>query len=145
MLTALLLAATQHQRSLFGNPFGPQQSIAWPHVQASSASQCPPPSHTPLANQEGTQTQPPGGLRVCKQHIFSSSCCQLMIAMQKHRPGLPFPDFNAARVVYAVFFMVRGSQQASGPYVGISHRSVAECFEEHIRQAISPFFSRPPV
>ena len=67
--------------------------------------------------------------------FFSPSSRQLLIALQKHRPGLPLPAFNAVGVVYAIFFIVTGSQQISGHYVGISHRSVAERFEEHIRQA----------
>ena len=48
---------------------------------------------------------------------------------------MPLPNFDAIGVVYAIFFMVAGSEQVSGHYVGITHRSVTQRFREHIRQA----------
>ena len=48
---------------------------------------------------------------------------------------MPLPNFDAIGVVYAIFFMVAGSEQVSGHYVGITHRSVTQRFGEHIRQA----------
>lgn len=66
---------------------------------------------------------------------FSQSCRGLIHALSKHKPGLPFPAFDAVGVVYAIFFMVAGSEEVKGSYVGYTHRSVAERFEEHIREA----------
>ena len=48
---------------------------------------------------------------------------------------MPLPDFNALGIVYAIFFMVAGTQHVAGHYVGMTHRSIAERFEEHVRKA----------
>ena len=66
---------------------------------------------------------------------MSQSCRDLIYALKEHKPGLPFPKFDAVGVVYAIFFMVAGSPGVAGHYVGITHRTVTERFEEHVRQA----------
>ena len=92
-------------------------------------------SHPRMPAKKKRKHRQPEDYMRANSSFFSPSCRQLMIAMQKHRPGLSFPAFNATGVVYAIFFMAMGSQQISGHYVGISQRSVAERFEEHVRQA----------
>ena len=65
---------------------------------------------------------------------FSRAARRIISGLQAR--SLPTLDYHTRGVVYAIFFMYTGAADINKIYVGLTHRSVIERFQEHIRKAI---------